>query len=88
MDGNRAAHWREFYDRAIASEEQIHDQMVELSREMPEDQRRLVEEADIEPLSSWIEDFRRRRDVWKGKEATQLGRATSFLRQLTRRPYQ
>jgi hypothetical protein len=62
---DRATYWREFYDRVIAFEETILSQMIDLSREMTEDERRLVEETNTGPLSSLIEDFKSRRDLWR-----------------------
>ena len=63
---DRATQWREFYDRMIAFEETILGEMIDLSREMTEEEQRLVQETNIAPLSSMIEDFRVRRDLWRG----------------------
>jgi hypothetical protein len=64
-DRTRATYWREFYDRMITFEEAILSQMIAISREMPEGEQRLVEETNTGPLSSLIEDFKRRRDLWR-----------------------
>ena len=60
---DRASYWRDFYDRVIAFEETILGQMLDLPREMSEGERRLVQETNIGPLSSLIEDFKGRRDL-------------------------
>ena len=65
VDRTRATYWREFYDRMIAFEEMILREMIELSSEMSEDERLLVEETNTGPLRSLIEDFKGRRDVWR-----------------------
>jgi hypothetical protein len=64
-DRDRATHWGEFYDRVILFEETILSQMVDLSSEMTEEEQRLVKETNTGPLSSMIEDFRARRDLWR-----------------------
>lgn len=64
-DRARATHWREFYDRMLAFEEVILGQMIALSSEMPEEDRRVVEETNTGPLRSLIEDFKGRRDLWR-----------------------
>lgn len=61
----RASYWREFYDRMIAFEGVILREMIDLSSEMPEEERRLVEETNTGPLSSLIENFKGRRDLWR-----------------------
>jgi hypothetical protein len=65
VDRTRASYWREFYDRMIAFEEVILREMIDLSSEMPEEERRLVEETNTGPLSSLIENFKGRRDLWR-----------------------
>ncbi len=65
----RASYWRDFYDRLAEFEETILAQMLELSRNMPEDQRRIVDETNIMPLRSLIDDFKRRRDLWAQKQS-------------------
>ena len=42
--------------------------MLEPSRNMPEDQRRIVDETNLAPLRSLIDDFKRRRDLWAQKQ--------------------
>jgi hypothetical protein len=67
-DSARAAHWRQFYDQVINFEERILRQMIELSSNMSEDQRLLVKETNIQPLTVLIDDFRRRRELWRQKD--------------------
>jgi hypothetical protein len=64
-DRDRATYWREFYDRMIAFEEKILSRMIDLSREMTEDERPLVEETNTGPVRSMIEDFKSRCDLWR-----------------------
>ena len=49
----------------LAFEEVILGQMIALSSEMPEEDRRVVEETNTGPLRSLIEDFKGRRDLWR-----------------------
>ncbi|HEY8810923.1 MAG TPA: hypothetical protein VIO86_00370 [Candidatus Dormibacteraeota bacterium] len=68
-DSARAAHWREFYDQVINFEERILRQMIELSSNMAEEQRHLVQETNIQPLGALIDDFKRRRQLWRQRDA-------------------
>jgi hypothetical protein len=56
-DTERAAQWRQFYDQVISFEEGILGQMIELSRDMSAQQKRLVQETKIGPLRFLIENF-------------------------------
>ena len=61
----RATYWAEFYDRLVQFESRILATMIELSAKLTGDEKKMVEETNIQPLRDLIADFARRRDAWR-----------------------
>ena len=70
---SRAEHWAGFYARLVTFEEEILDQMLQLSQRLSDAEQKVVDETNLEPMRVLIEDFRRRGNNWSKRVADKGG---------------
>jgi hypothetical protein len=58
--------WVAFYDELIETETRALELMRRLASDLPASERRQLELNDIEPMEQVVEEWRTRRELWRG----------------------